>query len=81
MRRALAIERIDDRTLGDVTTLTLARKIRECSLHSSEIGYFGSNITQMRIRDPRGRWKAHPDYPNLMVRAKPDEPGDGTFYL
>ena len=33
-------------------------------------------ITMMRIKDPQGRYKAHPDYPEyLMVRARPDEPG------
>jgi hypothetical protein len=37
-------------------------------------------ITQMRIKDPQGRWKRHPDYPeHLMVRAKPDEPGEYTL--
>jgi murein tripeptide amidase MpaA len=33
------------------------------------------NITQMRIRDPNGRWKPHPKYPHLMVRAGADERG------
>jgi hypothetical protein len=38
------------------------------------------SITQMRIKDPQGRWKRHPDYPeSLMVRAKPDEPGEYTL--
>ena len=33
-------------------------------------------ITMMRKKDPQGRFKLHPDYPQyLMVRAKPDEPG------
>jgi hypothetical protein len=37
-------------------------------------------ITRMRIKDPQGRWKRHPDYPEyLMVRAKPDEPGEYTL--
>ena len=37
-------------------------------------------ITQMRIKDPQGRWKRHPDYPEyLMVRAKPDEVGEYTL--
>ncbi|MHC4425733.1 MAG: M14 family metallopeptidase, partial [Planctomycetota bacterium] len=36
-------------------------------------------ITMMRIEDPHGRYKLHPDYPEyLMVRAKPDEPGEYT---
>ena len=37
-------------------------------------------IAQMRIKDPQGRWKRHPDYPEyLMVRAKPDEAGEYTL--
>ncbi len=32
-------------------------------------------ITQMRVRDPNGRWKPHPDCPHLMMRAKDDEAG------
>ena len=33
-------------------------------------------ITQMRQKDPQGRYKPHPDYPEYrMVRAEPDEPG------
>jgi hypothetical protein len=33
-------------------------------------------VTMMRIQDPQGRYKAHPDYPqHMMVRARPDEPG------
>jgi len=34
-------------------------------------------ITMMRIKDPHGRFKLHPDYPEyLMVRTRPDEPGE-----
>ena len=36
-------------------------------------------ILQMRIQDPNGAWKAHPDDPRLMVRRDPIETG-GTFY-
>ncbi|MCP4450865.1 MAG: peptidase M14 [Planctomycetes bacterium] len=33
-------------------------------------------ITQMRMADPHGRYKPHPDFPEaLMVRVKPGEPG------
>jgi len=33
-------------------------------------------ITMMRIKDPRGRFKLHPDYPEyLMIRTRPDEHG------
>ncbi|MFC1762385.1 M14 family metallopeptidase [Planctomycetota bacterium] len=34
------------------------------------------SITQMRIADPYGKYKPHPDYPeHLMVRVKPGEQG------
>ena len=36
-------------------------------------------ILQMRIADPNGLWKAHPDAPDLMVRREPTEVG-GTYY-
>jgi Zinc carboxypeptidase len=38
------------------------------------------SITQMRIKDPHGRWKPHPQFPEfLMVEAAPDEPGEYTL--
>jgi len=37
-------------------------------------------ITMMRKKDPHGQYKPHPDYPEyLMVRARPDEPGEYTL--
>ena len=36
-------------------------------------------ILTMRMRDPNGSWKAHPDEPRLMVRRDPVETG-GTYY-
>ncbi|MDT8436505.1 MAG: M14 family metallopeptidase [Gemmatimonadota bacterium] len=33
------------------------------------------HITQMRRRDPNGRWVASPEDPRLLVRARPGEPG------
>lgn len=36
-------------------------------------------ILQMRIPDPNGTWKAHPDEPRLMVRRDPIEKG-GIYY-
>jgi murein tripeptide amidase MpaA len=36
-------------------------------------------ITEMIIKDPHGRWKKHPVYPEyLLVPAAPDEPGEYT---
>ncbi len=36
-------------------------------------------ILHMRIRDPNGAWKPHPDEPRLLIRREPDE-AHGTFY-
>jgi hypothetical protein len=37
-------------------------------------------ITMMRIKDPHGRFKRHPNYPEqLMVRTRPDEAGEYTL--
>jgi len=33
------------------------------------------HITQMRLTDPNGRWKPHPQFPQLMIPAEADEPG------
>ncbi len=35
-------------------------------------------ILQMRIKDPHGQWKTHPDDPRVMVRIKPGEEGQWT---
>lgn len=37
------------------------------------------NITQMRIKDPNGRWVADPVDPRIMLPAKPDQPGQYTL--
>ena len=34
------------------------------------------SITTMRVRDPKGDYKSHPKYPNLMVRVEPGEVGE-----
>jgi murein tripeptide amidase MpaA len=36
-------------------------------------------ILQMRIEDPNGLWKAHPEQPRLLVRREPTETG-GKYY-
>lgn len=36
-------------------------------------------ILQMRVLDPNGAWKAHPDDPRLLIRRDPVESG-GTYY-
>ena len=34
------------------------------------------HITQMRVRDPNGRWKPHEKHPNFLVRVEADEKGE-----
>jgi hypothetical protein len=34
------------------------------------------SITMMRVRNKNGRFKAHPDHPDLMIRTKDDEAGE-----
>ena len=36
-------------------------------------------MLMMRIPDPNGNWKKHPDEPRLMIRREPDETG-GEYY-
>lgn len=36
-------------------------------------------VLQMRIEDPNGAWKVHPDDPRLMIRREPIESG-GKYY-
>ncbi|MCA9937089.1 MAG: hypothetical protein KC418_00490 [Anaerolineales bacterium] len=37
-------------------------------------------ILQMRIRDPHGSWKPHPDEPRLLIRREPDDLPGGDYY-
>lgn len=37
-------------------------------------------ILTMRIRDPYGAWKVHPEEPRLMVLREGDEPAGGDYY-
>jgi hypothetical protein len=34
------------------------------------------SITMMRVKDKNGRFKPHPDFPSLMIQAKPGEKGE-----
>jgi hypothetical protein len=39
-------------------------------------------ILTMRVPDPHGAWRAHPDEPRLLTRRRPDEPGgEGCYRL
>jgi hypothetical protein len=49
-------------------------------LHEEDLDGDG-RILMMRIRDPNGAWKPHPEEPRLLVRREPDEANDeGEFY-
>ena len=37
-------------------------------------------ILQMRMKDPHGSWKKHPDEPRLMIRREPDDFPGGDYY-
>ena len=38
-------------------------------------------VLDMRIEDPNGAWRRHPDEEKLLVRREPvDSPDDGPFY-
>jgi murein tripeptide amidase MpaA len=50
-------------------------------LHQEDIDGDG-RILQMRIKDPLGNWKPHPEEPNLMVGREPDDfSGEGTYRI
>ena len=38
------------------------------------------NILQMRIADPNGPWKKHPQEPRLLVRREPTDPPGGEYF-
>jgi murein tripeptide amidase MpaA len=49
-------------------------------LHEEDLDGDG-RILMMRIRDPNGAWKPHPEEPRVLVRREPDEANDeGEFY-
>lgn len=37
-------------------------------------------VLTMRIEDPNGAWKPHPDEPRLLITRDPDEDGPGPYY-
>ncbi|MGH2922303.1 MAG: M14 family metallopeptidase [Gaiellaceae bacterium] len=54
------------------------RTDEEDGLHEEDVDGDG-RILMMRLRDPNGPWKEHPDEPRLMTRREPDEEG-GEYY-
>ncbi len=48
-------------------------------LHQADIDGDG-RILQMRLKDPHGAWKRHPDEPRLMIPRAADDPPGGDYY-
>jgi len=48
-------------------------------LHGEDVDGDG-RILQMRLKDPYGNWKPHPEEPQLLVRREPDDFTGSSFY-
>ncbi|MFZ0544371.1 MAG: M14 family metallopeptidase [Candidatus Promineifilaceae bacterium] len=48
-------------------------------LHQEDIDGDG-RILQMRLKDPNGAWKKHPEEPALLIRREPDDIPGGDYY-
>jgi murein tripeptide amidase MpaA len=48
-------------------------------LHQEDIDGDG-RILQMRLKDPHGSWKAHPEEPRLLIRRAPENLPGGDYY-
>ena len=48
-------------------------------LHQEDVDKDG-RILQMRLKDPNGNWKIHPEDSRLMIPREPDEAPGGDFY-
>ncbi|MCB8969161.1 MAG: carboxypeptidase [Ardenticatenaceae bacterium] len=48
-------------------------------LHQEDVDGDG-RILQMRLKDPNGNWKVHPEDSRLMIPRAADEPPGGDFY-
>jgi murein tripeptide amidase MpaA len=56
------------------------REQQDDGLHVEDVDGDG-RVLDMRIEDPNGAWKPHPDAPALLIRRDPvDGPEDGPFY-
>jgi murein tripeptide amidase MpaA len=56
------------------------REQQDDGLHVQDVDGDG-RVLDMRIEDPNGAWRPHPDEPALLVRREPvDVPDDGPFY-
>jgi murein tripeptide amidase MpaA len=62
------------------STRPYPRDDEQDGLHREDVDGDG-RILSMRIRDPNGTWKPHPDDPRLLVRREPDEEdADAAYY-
>lgn len=62
------------------STRPYPRLDKQDGLHEEDVDKDGRILT-MRIKDPNGAWKAHPDDARLMIPRDPLEAnGDGVFY-
>jgi murein tripeptide amidase MpaA len=48
-------------------------------LHREDVDGDG-RLLQMRIKDPHGAWKPHPDEPSLLIRREPADLPGGDYY-
>jgi murein tripeptide amidase MpaA len=55
------------------------REQQDDGLHVQDADGDG-RVLDMRVEDPNGAWRPHPDEPTLLVRRDPVENGDGPFY-
>jgi murein tripeptide amidase MpaA len=55
------------------------REQQDDGLHAQDADGDG-RVLDMRVEDPNGAWRPHPDEPTLLVRRDPVENGDGPFY-
>jgi hypothetical protein len=56
------------------------REQQDDGLHVQDVDGDG-RVLDMRIEDPNGAWRPHPEEPALLVRREPvDGPDDGPFY-
>jgi murein tripeptide amidase MpaA len=61
------------------STRIYPRPERQPGLAESDVDGDGRILT-MRVPDPNGAWKVHPDDPRLMVARAVDETGPGPYY-
>jgi murein tripeptide amidase MpaA len=61
------------------STRPYPREDKQDGLHEEDVDEDG-RILQMRIKDPNGAWKPHPEAPALLIRRDPDDLPGGDYY-